>query len=585
MINTKIFELSSQKIISNRKLEGELSNEVNSTDSFINETDIPLEENNIIEPKSPFFYLTGYYLVFLMMSVYVIALINRSRLHPQMKEHLKSGILKFLYMANNGALLVSIIFISSLYEIMGFAPIALGIIILSIGSIYYLCNLEDNWVVIFFNNNQVEELCRLPGLMIKLVRHTFECCRCEYYDVTFITKYSDGRVEKETWCTSLICLVWNFFCLILKIMSTFFTIISYYIFLALFLLIRMIAKVIYYRCCIKEEEPSPDNGGNVENNQEVKVNNGDDNDNEKDINVGPSNGEPKVIQFNPDNYYNNNYQNSNNNILNNQQINNNYQYRRNCFLNNQQFYNNYQYPNNGFLNNEQFYNYGQPQNDTSRIPIRGRSINISQNMINNGNIQNFNENARNNQNSNVMNLNKNKKTPDENRNNNKKNVINYPGIKDIQTNNDYTPEKEITNNRINTQNNPVHNDIHINKTIYDTLSFNQENDVNDVNKLGLNNEKDINNNNILSININNENKQNKQNKQNNLELNNNDIDNKKISDEDIKDDKENEPAPTIVGNNLNNQSSDDKNMQKNNDNESEDMDYDIEMNNNINYKL
>lgn len=236
LINKKPFELSSLKPISNRQLEGESPNEDISTELLTNETNATLEDNNnsFIDRKSPFFYLTGYYIIFAMMIIYVVVIINRSPIKVETKEALKSGILKFLYMANNGALLVSIIFISSVYKISGFTPIALGLIILTFGSIYYLCNLKDNWVQVFFDNNNVEELCRLPGLMLKLVRYTFECCRCEYYDVNLVTYYTDGTVEKDTICTSIICLIWNVLMLVLKIMSTFFTIISYYIFLLFF---------------------------------------------------------------------------------------------------------------------------------------------------------------------------------------------------------------------------------------------------------------------------------------------------------------------------------------------------------------
>ena len=271
LIKIKLFEFSSLKPTSERKLEGEINETIPSEDisneSLLNETNMILQENNsLIDKKSPFFYLTGFYLIFLIMCIYIIVIIKRSRLLPQFKEQLKSGILKFLFYANNGALLVSIIFISSVYKISGFAPIGFGLIILTIGTIYYLCNNRENLITIIFERNNAEQLCRLPGLILKLVRYTFECCRCEYYDITVTTIYVDGHVEHTTYCTSILCFIWNLYWLFVKIISTFFTIISYYIFLGLFLLVRMIAKAIYYKYCIKADNSNDVNNVNDKNN-------------------------------------------------------------------------------------------------------------------------------------------------------------------------------------------------------------------------------------------------------------------------------------------------------------------------------
>ena len=195
------------------------------------------------------------------------------------RDELKSSILKFLFMANNGALLVSIIFISSIYQAAGFAPIGFGIIILTIGIIYYSCNLGDSFTVVVFEKNNTEELCHLPCLIIKLVRFTFECCRCEYIDIKEKITYYDGHVEERTYCTSIFCFVWNFLCLIIKLMSTFFTIISYYIFLGFFLLVRLIVRLTCYNYCIKKTE------SNENNINEVQVNN---NINDANVNLNPN---------------------------------------------------------------------------------------------------------------------------------------------------------------------------------------------------------------------------------------------------------------------------------------------------------
>ena len=413
LIYTKQLELSSKKPISNRKLEGDFKYSDIWTEFLLNETNITSENNNsIIDKKSPFFYLSGFYLIFLMMSAYTIAIINRSRIDPQRKEQMKSGILKFLYMANNGALLVSIIFISSVYQISGFAPIGLGLIILTIGTIYYLCNIKGNGAAVLFDNNIIGELCSLPGLMIGLVRHTFECCRCEYYDIVTTTVYNDGTVVKDTCCTSIFCLIWNFYCLMLKIVSTFFTIISYYIFLGLFLLGLIIAKSIY-KCCNKGELPVVNNANaNNEDNNEDNVNN------------GP-----------PINLQNNQNNNNNQNVV-------------NCFQNNQ-FYNRYGMDSSNMpigINNMGIINIIQNKNEiANNNPI----LNENQMKINKNNINNNNNNNNINNDNYILNR----------EINDKKNEINYPSYNEIINNN---PDDLSKCNAVTSIYKPGHNENEIN---------------------------------------------------------------------------------------------------------------------------
>ena len=142
----------------------------------LNETDQNDTSNNNTNygsdtVKSPFFYLTGYYLIFFLMGLYIICLMKRSS-HEEIREN-TSEVWKFLYMANNGALLVSLICFSTVYELMGFAPITLGLIIFIIGSSCYLCKLigNSNYIEEFFNKETLHSLFVLPSYILKLVRY------------------------------------------------------------------------------------------------------------------------------------------------------------------------------------------------------------------------------------------------------------------------------------------------------------------------------------------------------------------------------------------------------------------------------
>ena len=123
LTNTIIIDFSSknqakQKIYNRRKLQIEINqtetnldyNETILNGNLSNETNMTSEDTGYIDTKSPFFYLTGYYIVFVLMSIYMISIINRSPISQDIKESIKADIWRFLFIANNGSLLVSIIF-------------------------------------------------------------------------------------------------------------------------------------------------------------------------------------------------------------------------------------------------------------------------------------------------------------------------------------------------------------------------------------------------------------------------------------------------------------------------------------------
>jgi hypothetical protein len=184
LTNTIIIDFSSKnqskpKIYNRRKIQIEINqteennqtnldyNEIILNGNLSNETNMTSEYTGFIDTKSPFFYLTGYYIVFVLMSIYMISIINRSPISQDIKENMKADIWRFLFIANNGSLLVSIIFLSEVYSISGFAPFGLGLTILIIGTICYLCKINDECLAQFFAENKMELLCKIPGLIIK----------------------------------------------------------------------------------------------------------------------------------------------------------------------------------------------------------------------------------------------------------------------------------------------------------------------------------------------------------------------------------------------------------------------------------
>lgn len=278
-INSNIVELSHIKKknqIFNRKLQMEQKNETlsNNEDNYTTNVDfftqnISSNNRNEIdrnkkdsEEFNPFHYLLGYYLIFIMMSIYIIIIVNRSKINKEYEKKIKSDLLKFLYFSNNGCLIISIIFLSAVYRNSGFAPFGIGITILIIGTIYYCIKLKNNWLEIFSDNNNIEQLCKVPCTILKIVKVTFECCRCEYYDIETTTVYSDGTVEKSVCCTSICCFLWNLTCFILKIITTIIMTIAYYFFLLIFVLFWLGVRAIYFKC--KE---------NSNENKDVSVNN------------------------------------------------------------------------------------------------------------------------------------------------------------------------------------------------------------------------------------------------------------------------------------------------------------------------
>ena len=247
-------------------------------------TDISDKDKNKSEDFNPFYYLFGFYIIFIMMSIYMIWIINRSQIKEEYEKQIKSDLLKFLYFANNGSLIVSLIFLSSVFKASGFLPFGIGLIVLGIGTFYYVKKIKITCKDIFSGdeiNNKIKSLVKIPCTIINIIQFTYECCRCQYYNIKTTTYYTDGTKETSYCCTSICCLFWNIYWLVVKILTTFFMIIAYYIFLGIFWIFWILAKLIYDKCKKNEKYKEEDkvshgtniNGANNNNPPGIIVNN------------------------------------------------------------------------------------------------------------------------------------------------------------------------------------------------------------------------------------------------------------------------------------------------------------------------
>jgi len=145
---------------------------------------------------------------------------------------------KFLFFANNGALLGSIIDIMiSNDTVLDYTPFVLCAIGFVIGSILYLIQSikESNkkkYVSHYFNCEKIKEWFKLPCFILSFIHLTKECC---------IIKNENSNSDCAYCC---ICL-WNIFIYIVKIITIIITPISYYFFFIFLLIFWFIGFLIY----------------------------------------------------------------------------------------------------------------------------------------------------------------------------------------------------------------------------------------------------------------------------------------------------------------------------------------------------
>ena len=206
-----------------------------------------------------YYYLFGYYIIMVMMSIYMINFMDLTKLKSKDKDELTLDILMFLYFANNGSLIVSIICFSTVYRLSGLFPFIFGVVILIIGTILYARKLKKNCYEEVFGKRTFKKLCSIPWTMILLLPTTFSCCRCEYYGGCFLK-----------FCVFL----WNATLLLLKIITLFFMILVYYLFLIIFLFIRAIVRGIHSISYKEKNEIQNDSSMNDTTPTENNDNNG-----------------------------------------------------------------------------------------------------------------------------------------------------------------------------------------------------------------------------------------------------------------------------------------------------------------------
>ena len=209
----------------------------NNNETYMNMTDNKAKNNGTKKDddktkveEDPGTYLIAFFVLFFFIGLYMIC---------KMKEFKETknrtdDVWKFLFFANNGALIGSTInIIFSNTAAIDYSLFVLCGIIFVIGTIYYIfqyikkCNKE--YATYYFSCEKAKEWFALPCFIMSLMELTDPCCRSSSYTVK---EYSDGHKE-STYCCNC---TWNFIIYVVKRITLFMTIISYYIFL-IFLLI------------------------------------------------------------------------------------------------------------------------------------------------------------------------------------------------------------------------------------------------------------------------------------------------------------------------------------------------------------
>ena len=263
----------------NLNLSKRLLNEVQKKQNSINDTTSSNTTlfNTTIQPKKssgegPLTFLLAFYILFLFLAIYLRYIIKKSK-YEQVNK-LLSDFYKFLYIANNGALFVTLINIVVVYENLGIASIIIGIIIFILGGAYYFRKFKSKPELVeeCFRRETLNKLLGIPRMILKLVCSTLYCCLCESSLIireTYIDAFGNKEVRESESCLPYI---WNYFFIFFKMVITIFTIIAYYIGLALFCLFWFIAKLIYNKYFKKKQvhiidNPNPGNNNNNNNPQ------------------------------------------------------------------------------------------------------------------------------------------------------------------------------------------------------------------------------------------------------------------------------------------------------------------------------
>lgn len=237
----------------------------NNTDSSSEDADISAEDITVVMNFS--------YPVYLILCLLLIC----SACKYEGTENLQNGIWLFMYLANNGYIIISLgIAEFSHYDEYALYFLIPELVVLGIGTIIFIYKLYkmgcENCVELFFSCQAIRFIFALPCICVwPILKLTDDCCRQDTYTVT---TYADGHTESNESCVRFCnCLVY-----FLKRLAMIVSTIIYYIFaiiltIALLIIMGIIAIItcIALATCCKDKEIAPATEGNG---NEQFINNG-----------------------------------------------------------------------------------------------------------------------------------------------------------------------------------------------------------------------------------------------------------------------------------------------------------------------
>ena len=227
-------------------------------------------------------YLVSYFIVFLVMSLYMVCKIEKYKkvIEEEIKDEIKQNkeeaaegkelfeiiknkiemkikeikldLKKFLFMANDGTVVVSAIniIIEIQNPFLDWSPLIVTFLIFIISIIWYIRRLSkilknNNSVKEYFSKNTLKNLFFLPCSIWKLVALTDDCFRC-------------NNEDDNCWVS-----IWNCLIILIKFLAYILSCLCFYIFYPIFLLILLLIFLIYSKCNGKNN-----NDKNVQNTQQ-----------------------------------------------------------------------------------------------------------------------------------------------------------------------------------------------------------------------------------------------------------------------------------------------------------------------------
>lgn len=224
------------------------------------------DETSVAEDPGTF--LLAWFVIFFLMALYIICVMKK---YEDTRDK-TDDIWKFLCFANNGILLISgINFINVKNLYIDSSPFFLSAIGFFIGCFYYIrkfianCNMV--YAIQYFQYDKIKELARIPSFIWNLQCLADNCCLCTCIPIRV---YADGHTVSD-FCW--VC-IWNFMIKCLKFFAVIFTIVSFYIFLAIYFIFWLFGKyiLILIMKCRGERESDTNSVHTTQPNQNPPVN-------------------------------------------------------------------------------------------------------------------------------------------------------------------------------------------------------------------------------------------------------------------------------------------------------------------------